>query len=328
MKKSLFLLAMICQAGLCYGLIDNPKLIKLPIGFGPHRMENTPVIYKGRPLLIENSRLTAEADSKHVTDMYIIDLTTNETICHFGKHFAFNCAFVNGDELNVFAIRGSIHTTGGTICRFWTTDLKNWQQEIVISEKGARFFNTSVCKTPDGYLMAYESNKPVQWCFKLARSKDLSKWERIEEFVFADRAERSVLANPTIRYIEPYYYAIIGIHRGKGKAAASYEYHRPDSKYFTFILRSKDLAMWDLSPTKYPMLEPETEDGVNATDADLFEFMGNTYIFYGAGWQDARGTIRVKMYPGPMKECLESYFSDKVPTIKFDARKGKYIYPK
>ena len=327
MKKSLLVFVMICQAGLCYGAIDNPKLIKLPMGFGPHRIENTPVMYEGRPLLVENSRLTNEVDSKHVIDMYIIDLTTNETICHFGEHFAFNCAYVDGKELNVFATKCG----GGNaaIYRFRTTDLKSWKKELALAGKdGEAFFNTSVCKTPDGYLMAYESNKPVQWCFRLARSKDLSKWERIEELTFADKAEGSVLANPAIRYIEPYYYAIIGIHRFNGKASYSYEYHRPDSRYFTYILRSKDLAMWDLSPTKYPMLEPEDEDGINATDADLFEFMGNTYIFYGAGWQDSRGTIRVKMYPGSMKECLESYFSDKVPVIKFDARKGKYIYPK
>ena len=74
-------------------------------------------------------------------------------------------------------------------------------------------------------------------------------------------------------------------------------------------------------------VEPEQEDGINATDADLFEFLGNTYLFYGAGWQDSRGTIRVKMFPGTMQECLESYFSPTVPTIQFDARQGKYIYP-
>ena len=332
MKKSVFapglLFAALLWVGLCHGAIENPKLIKLPIGFGPRRIENTPVVYQGRPLLIENSRLTNEVDSNHAIDMYIVDMTTTEVICRFGETFAFNCAFVNGKELNVFATENTKNDWTASIYRFWSTDLKNWQKERVIANaKGEHFFNTSVCKGPDGYLMAYESNQPVQWCFRLARSDDLSHWSPIKELVFADKAEKSVLANPTIRYIEPYYYAMIGIHRDKGRAAASYQYHRPDSRYFTFLMRSKDLAVWDLSPTKYPMLEPEIEDGINATDADLFEFMGNTYLFYGAGWQDSRGTIRVKMYPGPMKECLESYFDDEVPTIQFDAREGRYIYP-
>jgi hypothetical protein len=149
----------------CHAGIENPRLIKLPIGFGPHRIENTPVIYEGRPLLIENTRLTNETDASHPVETYVVDLTTTEVICRFGETFA------------------------------------------------------------------------------------------------------------------------------------------------------------------YPMLEPDEEDGINATDSDLFEFGGQTYLFYGPGWQDSRGTIRVKMYPSTMKECLESYFSDDVPMIRFDARQERYLYP-
>ena len=32
--------------------------------------------------------------------------------------------------------------------------------------------------------MAYESNKPVQFCFKFARSTDLSQWEKLPGLVF------------------------------------------------------------------------------------------------------------------------------------------------
>jgi len=332
MKKrvvtSALLLMVPLFASVCSGAIDNPQLIKLPLGLGPQRIENTPVIYQGRPLLIENSRLSNEGISHTAIDMYIVDLTTSEIISRFGSTFAFHSAFVRGDELNVFATENTKSDWTGSIYRFWSTDLKTWKKErIIAKEKDRHFFNTSVCETPDGYLMAYESNKPVQWCFQLARSNDLSHWEPIAELIFADIAEGSCLANPTLRYIEPYYYIVYGIHRGKGRAAGEYQYHRPDSKYFTFIMRSKDLITWDLSPTTYPMLEPEVEDGNNATDADLFEFMGHTYLFYGAGWQDTRGTIRVKMYPGTMKECLESYFDDSVAMIKFDARNGRYLYP-
>ena len=332
MKKNISTSALLSMvilfASLCSGSIDNPKLIKLPLGLGPQRLENTPVMYQGRPLLIENSRLSNEKHGNTAIDMYVVDLTTSEILSRFGSTFAFNCAFVRGDELNVFATENTEKSWTGSIYRFWSTDLKTWQKELIMAkEKGRHFFNTSVCKGPDGYLMAYESNKPVQWCFQFARSNDLSHWEPIEELVFADKVENSCLANPTLRYIEPYYYLVYGIHRSKGKAAALYQYHRDDSKYFTFIMRSKDMVTWDLSPTKYPMIEPEIEDGVNASDADLFEFMGNTYLFYGAGWQDTRGTIRVKMYPGPMKECLGSYFDDNTPMIKFDASKGRYIYP-
>ena len=61
--------------------------------------------------------------------MYIVDLTTNEKICHFGEHFAFNCAYVNGDELNVFATE--CKDGNNAIYRFTTTDLENWTKKLL-----------------------------------------------------------------------------------------------------------------------------------------------------------------------------------------------------
>jgi len=66
---------------------------------------------------------------------------------------------------------------------------------------------------------------------------------------------------------------------------------------------------------------------VNTTDADLFEYEGNTYLFYHTGWQDTRGSIRVAMYAGTMKECLESYFPTNVPPVHFNTREKKFVYP-
>ncbi len=310
--------------------IENPKLIKLPLGFGGNRIENTPVMYQGRPLLVENSRLTGEINENHVVDMYVVEMTTGKIISRFGENFGFNCAFIEGNTLNVFGTENSEPdgTWTGSIYRFWSQDLKTWYKEKVIDRPSDRhFFNTSVCNTPGGYLMAYESDKPVKWSFSFASSEDLLKWKPIEGISMADVKEGGVLANPTIRYVEPYYYIIVGVHRHKNKAIEAYHFRRSDAPYVSVLMRSKDLKMWDLSPTKYALLEPETEDGINATDADIFEFMDNTYIFYGAGWQDSRGTIRVKMYTGPMKEFFEAHFFNEVPMIRFDATKSYYIYP-
>ncbi len=58
-----------------------------------------------------------------------------------------------------------------------------------------------------GYLMAYESDKPVQFCFKFARSADLSKWEKIPGVTFMGEHQQ-YSACPVIRYIKPYYYVI------------------------------------------------------------------------------------------------------------------------
>ena len=75
------------------------------------------------------------------------------------------------------------------------------------------------------------------------------------------------------------------------------------------------------------MLDPVPGEGINNTDADLFEYEGSTYIYYATGDQATWGTIRVAMYAGPMKEMLEAHFPPGVPTIKFDAKEKKYMRP-
>jgi hypothetical protein len=187
-------------------------------------------------------------------------------------------------------------------------------------------FNTSVCRDNQGYVMAYESNKPHQWCFRFARSKDLSKWDKVQGLEFADVGEQTACGNPTIRYFAPYYYMVYGIWRWKGPGTR-YEYLLPETRYVTAVARSKDLATWDVSPTRGPMLDPVPGEGINNTDADLFEFQGNTYVYYATGDQATWGTIRVAMYAGPMQQMLEAYFPAGVPMIKFDAKQRKYIYP-
>jgi hypothetical protein len=307
----------------------NPELTKLPFAFSGLRMENTPVIYKGLPLLVQNCRPPKADQQESGSYLFIEDLTTGQEVARLGTGFSFVSALVNGDEMNVFGTVNTNKEWTKDIYRFRSTDLKTWKQEKVISREGdEHLFNTSVCRDNQGYAMAYESNKPVQWCFRFARSKDLSKWEKVQGLEFADVEGQTACGNPTIRYFAPYYYLVYGIWRFKGPGT-HYQYLLPTTKYVTAVARSKDLSTWELSPTRGPMLDPVPGEGINNTDADLFEFQGNTYIYYATGEQTVEwGTIRVAMYAGPMKEMLEAYFPKDVATVKFDAKQRKYIDPR
>ena len=305
--------------------VPNPKLVKVPFAFPGWRMENTPVVYQGKPLLLQNVR---EVGTK-AKDFYLFvqDLRTGVATEPFGHTFSFISGFVNGDELNVFATENTDDDWTHDIYRFTSTDLKQWRRQLVIERRdGEHLFNASVCKDTDGYVMAFESNRPVQWSFRFARSKDLAHWEDVEGIQFSDTAEQTACANPCIRYFAPYYYIVYGAWRWKGPGTW-YEYRLPETKYVTLVARSKDLATWELSPTKYPMLDPVPGEGINNTDADLFEWEGNTYIYYATGDQQTWGTIRVAMYAGTLHECLEAHFPEGVPMITFDARAGRYHYP-
>jgi len=304
---------------------DNPVLTKLPFAFD-EGMENTPVIYQGRPMLVRNWR-SIKPEEQDQAYLFIDDMVTGQQVAKFGTGFSFVSGFVNGDELNVFATENTNAEWTKDIYRFWSTDLTTWSQERVITRQGdEHLFNSSVCRDDQGFIMAYESNTPVQWSFRFARSTDLSKWEPVEGVQFSYLAEQTACANPTIRYFAPYYYVVYSGWCWKG-LGTRYEYLLPETRYTTFVARSTDLANWEISPTRHAMLDAVPGEGINNTDADLFEFEGRTYIYYATGDQATWGTIRVAMFDGPLEAMLRGYFPEGVPMVRFDATKGAYVYP-
>lgn len=288
----------------------RPKLTKLPVNFGP-AMENTPIIYQGKALHVMNTR----DDTKNHTDgytksmyIYIKELATGNEIARFGEGHSFVNAFVHGDQLNAFASEGSNQDWFQSIYRFSSTDLKTWRRELAIPREGdEHLFNSSVCQDDQGYLMAYESSLPVQFCFKFARSKDLSQWAKIPGLIFTG-ANNEYSACPVIRYFAPYYY-VIYLH-------AAIPGHRG---WVSFMARTRDLSAWELCPFN-PILEASEGEGVNNSDVDLFEYEGNTYLYYATGDQATWGTVRIAMYAGPMREFFEKSFPTAQPVIKVSAK--------
>jgi hypothetical protein len=291
---------------------ETPKapLIKLPINFGA-AMENTPVIFGDRPLLVLNHRDDTKDSPVPYTKrmyLYIKDLATGQEIAKFGEGFSFVSAFVKGPEIHVFASQGTDNDWFKSIYHFVSTDLKTWKNELAIPLEGdEHLFNCSVCQDDQGYTMAYESNKPVQFCFKFARSKDLSKWEKVPDLVFTGE-KKEYSACPVLRHLAPYYY-VIYLHD-----------MMPGHKgYIPFMARSKDLVTWELSPLN-PILEASQGEGINNSDVDLFEWEGNTYLFYATGDQQTWGSVRVAMYLGTMKSFYEACFPSGVKTVEVSTK--------
>ena len=118
-----------------------------------------------------------------------------------------------------------------------------------------------------------------------ARSADLARWQKLEGLVFAG-VGGEYSACPVLRYVAPFYY-VIYLH-------AALPGHQG---WISFLARSRDLGAWELSPFN-PILEASSGEGVNNSDVDLFEFEGNTYLFYATGDQQTWGSVRLAMFPG------------------------------
>jgi hypothetical protein len=290
--------AWLLPAGFLYAQPAKVPLTKLPFAYAD-AMENTPIVFGQRPLLVANFR----DDKKSNQDgyrasmyLYIRDLTTGREVCRFAEGHSFANAFVDGERLHVFASEGTDRDWFQSIYHFTTSDLKTWQREPAIAQDGdEHLFNCSVCRDEQGFLMAYESNQPVPFCFKFARSSDLSRWEKVPNLIFTGE-KREYSACPVIRYFAPYYY-VIYLH-------AATERH---PGWISFLARSRDLTTWELSPLN-PILTADNGEGINNSDVDLFEWEGRTYLFYATGDQATWGAVRVAMYQGSMPQFFEACF--------------------
>jgi len=293
---------------------QRPELIKLPFAFsdvGRTPMENTPLKFGSRLLFVANNR-PGGADAKGENAyLYIDDLQTGKEVARFGQGHSFVSAFMNNDELNVFALEftdfGRVMNSTG-IDRMVTTDLKNWKTgKVILPEGGEHLFNSSVCRDGKGYVMAFESDKPVQFCFKFARSSNLSEWEKIPGLAFTGE-KHEYSACPVIRYFEPYYY-VIYLH-------APIKGH---NGWISYMARSENLETWELSPYN-PILEAGPGEGKNNSDVDLLEYEGKTYLFYATGDQETWGTVRVAMFEGTEKDFFKGYFPEGTSFVKFSAK--------
>ena len=85
--------------------------------------------------------------------------------------------------------------------------------------------------------------------------------------------------------------------------------HRTPRWFFeTYLARSKDLKKWELSAAN-PILTPGLNDGVNASDPDLIEFHGQTWLYYSVGDQRTWSKLKRAVYPGPMADFFTGWFA-------------------
>ncbi len=218
---------------------------------------------------------------------------TGEQLAHFADGYGLASAFVHDHTLYIFASR--FEPEGWSdVTLFRSKDLKEWTQKKVITQDHEHLFNTSVCQGDGRFVMAYESDDArfTPFTIKFATSDDLENWTPLPGAIFGrDR----YAACPCLRYTGGYYYVL-------------YLEHRTPRWFFeTYIARSKDLKHWELSAAN-PVLTPGPNDGTNASDPDMIEFVGKTYLYYSVGDQRTWTRLKRAVYDGPMDRFFQSYF--------------------
>ncbi|HQM95783.1 MAG TPA: hypothetical protein PK705_02140 [Clostridia bacterium] len=284
-------------------------------------VETTPVVWKGKLLRFEWMRKSNEygypVNLKGHDYYHFVDMETGESTPEFGVNHIFGCPYVENGIVYVYGVKGSCN--GSVIDMFWSEDLINWRTKTVFDLPGWAFFNTSVCKGHDGYIMAVEINKPAEYTGKaftilFAKSKDLFNWEFLSPMEHSYSRDRYT-ACPTIRFFNGQYYMI-------------YLEAMPLHRYMPYIVRSKDIEHFELGMLN-PFMTPDNTDKLvitpdcftkyeleyinsavncNNSDVDLCEYKGKTVILYSWGNQLGKEFLALAEYDGTLQEFLESFF--------------------
>ncbi len=255
--------------------------------------EIAPFFWKGRLAYVQAIR---PGSGGTAADHFIVvkDAESGRELGRCAEGYSLPCAIVRDGALHVFASRWTPEGWRDATL-FRSRDLKSWESRVVLRGEGEGIFNTSVCRGPGGFVMAYESDdrRYPPFTIKFARSTDLVNWTRLPEATFGtDR----YAACPCLRYESGYYYAL-------------YLEHRAPRHYFeTYITRSRDLRHWEISAAN-PVLRAEgLDEGINASDPEVIESDGTTWVYFATGDQLTWADVKRVACPGSLRSFLESWF--------------------
>lgn len=242
------------------------------------------VVTLGGQVVYVVSRRTAVASGVSTVTLY----RGSEEFTVPAPGFEFISALAHNETLYIFGTIGNRY-----LQMVSSADLINWSHpETVLEINGSMLYNTSVAKDADGFVLAYETDSNVPFTVHFARSFDLHSWFMVGSAFHPE----SYAACPTIRYIDGYYYVF-------------FLKNIANTNYYTWTERSLDLIHWQPQTSKYALLSPESGEGTNASDMDLTELNGVTYLVYGVGDQRSWSRLKKAEYNGTQSTLVGALFT-------------------
>lgn len=256
--------------------------------------ELTPIIWQGRLCHLECVRPASGGTSKDYV-LRLVGAESGRELARFAEGYGLASAIIHDGRLWVFASRFA-EGSWNDVTLFHSADLQNWSSQVVVRQENEHLFNSSVCRGPDGFVMAYESNDPAYppFTIKFATSPDLQSWRRLPEaIVGTDR----YTACPCLRFVDGHYYLMYLEHR------------QPRHVFETYVSRSADLRTWHLSAANPVLAAQGTDEGINASDPEIIEIGGRTYVYFSVGDQLTWMNVKRALYPGPLGRFFAEWFS-------------------
>ncbi|MDD6800134.1 MAG: hypothetical protein PUE85_06940 [Firmicutes bacterium] len=290
--------------------------------------ENSPFVWKDSQNNGKETLMRLElSDPSHGTDpnQQTVALIRNYETGEIVSRLGIGCYYYSlYQEQGTVYILGTV-SSPGKLCGeeiriFSSRDLKNWDERSLLKNPGWQYFNTSLTKGPNGYILLLEANKPAEYVgahpFTLffASSPDLVNWT----FMSYDKgfSKERYMGGPFLKYSRGWYYLL-----------SVTEF--PCQRYTNYIYRTKDFDTWEVGFYN-PILMPSDEDRIisphahdlsdeliedirtgfisSNSDIDMCEYQGKTIITYNVGNQLGFYYLAEAEYDGPIDEFFEAYF--------------------
>jgi beta-xylosidase len=251
-------------------------------------------------------------------DLRIMDHAAQREVSHFGKKHRFPCAIVDGDTVYVIGMKETHGWCGDTLTVFTSKDLLHWEEHEGFRDPRFRLCNTSVCKTPEGYLMSIEivQGSPGgigYFSGRFLQSKDLLHWTLMPEECRRHLGGTAISPH-CVRYANGWYYLF--------STVGGYP-----TGWVLLLDRSRDLKVWEASPLN-PVMKADANDKLIAnpklttaqrdkiakaldrdnSDIDFCEFGGKLIINYCWGDQIGHEFIAEAGYASSETQFLEACF--------------------
>src|SRR5688500_14942620 len=144
--------------------MPHPAIRKL--GTVAHRLaETTPIVFRDRFFRLEYVHPTYDgADPDGTPYSRFTDVESGDTTPPMAHGHHLSSAIVHENEVYVFALAGDATNPRkwgqSAIDVFRSRDLQQWTRSGALSLPGWELYNNSVCRGPDGFVMAFEAGAP------------------------------------------------------------------------------------------------------------------------------------------------------------------------
>jgi len=280
-------------------------------------VEVTPFVFNDRYYLLENWQKQWEhpgtPDGGLFTrdEVRIRDMATDEIVSIPLIGHGLGMALVHDGRVYVFAGDWGEEKKWNIteITMTSSEDLLHWTEPVVVleAEPHEKYFNVSVCRGPEHFVMLVESNDPAwpAFTFKYFTSDNLLDWERVPG---AEYGREKYVGGPALYHYGDWYYTL-------------YLHSLGSNHYETRVARSADLVHWQDAPEDRPVatfnpenkvhpLRPDHIRETNASDLELCYWDGATRIYYTGGDQRLAGDLQHARYDGTPKYLLEHFFAE------------------